>query len=105
MVQRVLCALQRAPNRRKCGEKVQDRNNFSSCTCRQRNRGQEVENADRSATLVILHINPLMLMVSRKRPAERRKYSTNASEKGYLLHSAVLRKQILYELVYEVVGD
>lgn len=71
MVQRVLYALQqRAPNRRKCGEKVQDRNNFSSCTCRQKNGGQEVENADRSATLVILHINPLMLMVSRKRPTE-----------------------------------
>lgn len=69
------------------------------------NRGQEVENADRSATLVILHINSLMLMVSRKRTAERRKYSTNVSEKGYFLHSAVLRKLILYEVVYEVVGD
>lgn len=82
MVQRVLCALQqRAPNRRKCGEKVQDRNNFISCTCRQRIGGQEVENADRSAILVILHIYPLMLIVSRK------------------------RKQILYKLVCEVVGD
>lgn len=79
MVQRVLYALQqRAPNTRKCGEKVQDRNNFSSCTCRQRTGGQEVENADGSATLVIMHINPLMLMVSRKRAAERGNYATNA---------------------------
>lgn len=68
MVQRVLCALQQtAPNRRKCGGKVQDRNNLSSCTWRQKNGGQEVENADRFDTLVIMHINLLMLMVSSKK--------------------------------------
>lgn len=79
MVQRVLCALQQcAPNTHKCGENVQDRNNFSSCTRRQRNGGQGVENADGSATLVTLHINPLMLTLNRKGPAEGRKHTTNA---------------------------
>lgn len=78
MVQRVLYALQqRAPNTHKFGENVQDRNIFSSCTCRQKNRGQGVENADRSAALVTPHINPLMLTISRKRPTERGKYAIN----------------------------
>lgn len=108
MVQRVLYALQQcAPNTHKFGENVQDRKNFSSCTCRQRNRGQGVENADRSAALVTPHVNPLMLTISRKRPTERRKYAINALEK---LYSAVAfccfeKTGILYELFYVIVSD
>lgn len=51
---------------------------ISAAARRQRDGGQGVGNADGSATLVTLHINPLMLTLNRKRPAERRKHATNA---------------------------
>lgn len=50
---------------------------ISAAARRRRDGGQGVGIADGSATLVTLHINPLMLTLNRKRPGERRKYATN----------------------------